>query len=257
MLRLLLWRRVVLQIDEVRGRVISKLFLLVGKRNLLIFEKLSLLFMLVLGKQLLSILLNNFFSVSIVLQSLHEVLRLLGVDTREVADVLNELFEEFCLQGEGLLRNEGTGTKNNFLGKLRVSGQKSPVDEAAIPEIRVFAFLGDVLEEILEDFLPIFRFVQIELHAGNQDLLLDHIRLILEVLNEVGHELVSIIDDLDVLSNNPDNRSLGLWVVEVVEVLADVSEEALVLVGVLAEDISNDDDCLLHDVGDLGLECLP
>jgi hypothetical protein len=45
--------------------------------------------------------------------------------------------------------------------------------------------------------------MQIELHTTDENLLLDHIRLVFEVLDEVGHEFISIIDYLDVLSNDP------------------------------------------------------
>jgi hypothetical protein len=48
----LLWRIdwVVLEVDEVGGRVVGQLFLLVGEGDLLVFEELSLLLMLVLGQ---------------------------------------------------------------------------------------------------------------------------------------------------------------------------------------------------------------
>jgi hypothetical protein len=48
----LLWRIdwVVLEVDEVGGRVVGQLFLLVGEGDLLVFEELSLLLLLVLGQ---------------------------------------------------------------------------------------------------------------------------------------------------------------------------------------------------------------
>ena len=87
--------------------------------------------------------------------------------------------------------------------------------------------------------------------------MLDHIGLVFEVVNKIGHQLVSIVDDFDVLSDDPDDGGLGFGVVKVVQVLADVGEESFVLVGVFPEDIPNDDDCLLDYVGDFGLEGLP
>jgi len=70
--------------------------------------------------------------------------------------------------------------------------------------------------------LSVFRFVQVEFHAAHQDLLLDHIWLVFEVLHEVGHQFISVINDLDVLSDDPDDGGFGFGVVEVVQVLADI-----------------------------------
>lgn len=250
-----LW--IILEVDQIGRSVISKLFLLVSEGNLLVLEKLGLLFMLVLGQQLLRVLLYYFLGIGVVLESLDKVFRLFGVDAGEMADVFDELLKKFSLEGERLLRDEGTGTEDDLLGQLRVGREKPPVDEAAVTQIRVFALLGDVLKEILQNFLAILRLVQIELHATNQDLLLDDIRLVLEIFHEIGHELISIIDDFDVLSDDPDDGGLGFGVIQIVKILTDISKQSLVLVGVLPEDIADDDDCLLNHVGNLGLEGLP
>lgn len=66
--------------------------------------------------------------------------------------------------------------------------------------------------------------MQVEFHATDQDLLLDHIRLVLEILHEVSHEFISIIDDFDILSNDPDDGGLGFGVVEIIEILTDVGK---------------------------------
>lgn len=139
-----------------------------------------------------------------------------------MSNVFDEFFEELGFEGEGLFRDEWTGGKDDFLGELGVGREQAPVDEAAVAQIRVLALLGDVFEEILQDFLAVFRLVKVELHAAYQNLLLDDIRLIFEVLHEVGHEFIGIVDDFDVLSNDPDDGGFGLRVVEVVEVLADI-----------------------------------
>lgn len=89
--------------------------------------------MLVLGQQLLSVLLYYFLGICVVLESLYEVFRLFGVYAGEMADVFDELLKEFSLKGEGLFGDEGTGAEDDLLGQLRVSREKPPVDEAAIP----------------------------------------------------------------------------------------------------------------------------
>jgi len=105
--------------------------------------------------------------------------------------------------------------------------------------------------------LTVFRLVQVEFHAAHQDLLLDNIWLVFEVLNEVCHEFISVINYFDVLSDDPDDGGLGFGVIEVVQVLADVCEQPLILVGVLSENVADDDDCFLNDIGYFSPESFP
>lgn len=95
--------------------------------------------------------------------------------------------------------------------------------------------------------------MQVKLHTADQDLLLHYVWLILEVLDEVQHQLISVVDDLDILTDDPNYGGFCLGVVEVVEIFTDVCEKALIFVWVFSEDVTDDDDCLLHDIGDLGL----
>lgn len=139
----------------------------------------------VFGQELLGILLHDFPRVGVVLQLLNEVLRLLAVDAREGADVLDKTLEQFRLEGVGLLRNEGSLFEDHSLGEFWTGREQSPVDIASVPEVWVFALLGDVFEKVLQNLLPFCRFVQIELHAADQDLVLHHVWLVLEVLCEV------------------------------------------------------------------------
>jgi hypothetical protein len=53
---------------------------------------------------------------------------------------------------------------------------------------------------------------------------LDDIWLIFEVLDKVAHKFIRIVDDFDVLTDDPDDGGFGFWVVEVVEVLTDIGE---------------------------------
>ena len=65
---------------------------------------------------------------------------------------------------------------------------------------------------------------------------------------------ISIVDTLGILSDNPDHGSLGLRLVQGLKIGAQGGNDALVPVGVLAEDVLDDDDGLLHNVVDLGLD---
>lgn len=143
------------------------MFLLVGKGNLLVLEEFCLLLVLILGQELLRILLHHFLGICVVLQSLHEVFRLLRVNTGQVPDVLDQLLQEFSLKCEGLLRNKRPGTEHNFLSELRIGGQQPPVNEASIPEIWILTLFGDILKQILQNLLAILRLMQIQLHTAD------------------------------------------------------------------------------------------
>jgi hypothetical protein len=73
----------------------------------------------------------------------------------------------------------------------------------------------------------------------------------LEGVEEVLEEDVRVLDAVGVLPDDPDHGGLGLGLVQRVEVLAEGGDDGLVLVGVFAEDVTDDDGCLLDDVGDL------
>ena len=172
-------------------------------------------------------------------------------------DILNQIFKKLGLKCVGLVRNKRPGAEHYFLGHFGIGGQKSPVDETSISEIRVLALLGDIFEHIFQNLLPVFRSKQIQFHAAGQNLLLDYIGFVFEVVNEIGHKLVSIVNDFDVLSDDPDDGGFGFRVIQIVQILADVSEKSLVFVGVFPEDVPDDDYCLLNHIGDLCFKSLP
>lgn len=114
--------------------------------------------------------------------------------------------------------------------------------------------------------------LQEELDNGSKELQLHLSVLILEVLEERCQQLcnkpltddsiqhymkkhtISIVDTLSVLSNDPNHGSLGLRLVKRLEVGAECGNDALVPVGVLSEDVLDDNDSLLDDVVHLGLD---
>jgi hypothetical protein len=99
--------------------------------------------------------------------------------------------------------------------------------------------------------------MKIKFHAANEYLLLHHIRLILEILHEVCHELVCVVDDLNILSNNPNNRGLCFRVIKVVQVLANVSKQSFIFIRVFPENVPNHYYCFLNHIWNFGLKSFP
>ena len=81
-----------------------------------------------------------------------------------------------------------------------------------------------------------------ELHLG---------RLLEKVVREVVHQLVGVVDAIRELADDPDHGSLCLGLVERVQVLAELGDDAFVLARISSEDVLDDDDGLLNDVGHL------
>ena len=80
--------------------------------------------------------------------------------------------------------------------------------------------------------------------------------LILESVEEAVQQLVGIVDSLGILPDDPDHGGPRLRLVQRVQILAQRRDDVLVAVGVLAEDVLDDDDGLLDHVVDLRLDQL-
>ena len=107
-----------------------------------------------------------------------------------------------------------------LLGGGRVGGEESPIDEAAVSEVRVVAVLGGEGEDLLHQLLRVGRLLQEEFDDAGEKLQL-HLRvLVLERVEEALEELVGVVDPLRVLADDPHHGRLGLWLVQGVKVLA-------------------------------------
>ena len=122
------------------------------------------------------------------------------------------------------------------------------------PEVWVLALLGCQGENLLDKLLGVGGPLQEELHDGGEQLQL-HLRvLVVEVVQEALEQLVSVVDPLSVLADDPDHGGARLWLVQGVQVLTEGGDDGLVLVGVFAEDVLDHYHRLLHHVVDLGLD---
>lgn len=88
-------------------------------------------------------------------------------------------------------------------------------------------------------------------------MLLNNIRLILKIFDKITNQLICVINDFNILTNNPYDWSFGLRVIEVVEVLANINKESLIFVRIFTKDISYYDYCLLNNISNFCLKCLP
>lgn len=87
--------------------------------------------------------------------------------------------------------------------------------------------------------------------------MLNDIWLVLEILSKVVQQFVSIFNHLYILTDDPHNWGFGLWIIQWLEVFANVSQQTFVFIWVFSEDISYDDNWLLNDIWDFGFESLP
>lgn len=136
-----------------------------------------------------------------------------------------------ALGGEGLLR------ENHSLGPHGIGGKQAPVNESAVPEIRVVNRLCSPLENLLDELLGAVWAVEEELHHGGQQGKLHIGGLVKERVQEGGEELVGIVNAVGVVTDDPNHGGLCVRLVQGVEILAEGSDDGLVPVGVLPEDV--------------------
>ena len=75
-----------------------------------------------------------------------------------------------------------------------------------------------------------------------------------EGIRKVIHKLICIVDSVGELANDPNDRSFRLRLVELVEMLAELGNDAFVLPWISTEDVFDDDDSFLDDIRHFGLD---
>ena len=73
------------------------------------------------------------------------------------------------------------------------------------------------------------------------------------VIVEIVNEIISIVNPLCILSNDPDHAGPAFWLIKGVLVLTQSGNNGLIIVGILSEDVFDDHHCLLHHIVGLGL----
>eukprot|EP01137_Pigoraptor_chileana_P028939 Opistho-2@13440 len=178
----------------------------------------------------------------------------LVVDGGQGGDLPNELVQERPLEHVRLICNERLLREHDRLCRGRVRGEEAPVNVATVAEVGIVRLLRSQLQHLLHKLLRVAGALEEELDNRGEKLQLDLGVFVLEVVEEGREELVSVLNALRILSNDPDDRSLGLGLVQSVEVFAESSNDRLVAVGVLAENVLDHDNGLLHNIVDLRLD---
>ena len=75
-----------------------------------------------------------------------------------------------------------------------------------------------------------------------------------EGVRKIIHELVGVVDTVCELADDPDDRGLGLGLIEKVQVLAQLGDDALALSWVSSEDVLDDNHSFLDDIRHLRLD---
>mmetsp|Transcript_93534 Transcript_93534/g.261644 ORF Transcript_93534/g.261644 Transcript_93534/m.261644 type:complete len:489 (+) Transcript_93534:1040-2506(+) len=175
----------------------------------------------------------------------------LMVHRRQRAEVGDQPVEHPGLRREGVLGDRGPLAEDDPLCHLRVLVQHPPVHVATVPKIRVVALVGGRLEDAGDEVSRRLRALQAELHRRREHLQLHVRRLVQEVLREALQQLDAVVNPVGVLTDDPDHGGLGLGLVQVLQVLAEVGDDRLVLPRISPENVPDDDQGLLHDVAHL------
>jgi hypothetical protein len=77
---------------------------------------------------------------------------------------------------------------------------------------------------------------------------------LVESKQEILEQFIAVFDPVRILANDPNHGRLCLGLIKCVQILAQGADDALILVRISSENILDDHDCFLDDVGDLGLQ---
>mmetsp|Transcript_6699 Transcript_6699/g.11728 ORF Transcript_6699/g.11728 Transcript_6699/m.11728 type:complete len:532 (+) Transcript_6699:656-2251(+) len=184
----------------------------------------------------------------------HERLGRLVINTRKGGNLAHQHIQQIRLQPKGIILDHGLVPQHHQLGRLGIRGQQPPVDESPIPQVGVVALLRGQVQHPLDHVLRLLRIFEEAFDGGREELELHRGVFLLERFEEGVQELVGVVDAFGVLANDPDHGCFGLGLVQGVEVVAEGGNDALVTVGITAEDVLDHDDGLLNDIVDLGLD---
>ena len=194
------------------------------------------------------------------------------VDASQRRDVADQLVEERRLQEVGLLRNERLVGEHHLLGGCGVSTQQTPVNKPAVAQIGVVGVLGSQTQHVLNQGLGVRRTLEEELHDRGQQLQLDLGILVGEALEEAIQKLVGVINALSIftyqtnktrqklvpevaavnltlaLTYNPHHARPRLRFIQSIQILAQRTNNTLILIRILPEYVLDHHDRLLHHV---------
>mmetsp|Transcript_26828 Transcript_26828/g.56647 ORF Transcript_26828/g.56647 Transcript_26828/m.56647 type:complete len:480 (+) Transcript_26828:733-2172(+) len=181
-------------------------------------------------------------------------LRRLVIDARKRGNLPNKNIQQIGFQSEGVILNDRLVTQYNKLGSLRICGEQPPINESTITQIGIVTLLCGQIQYPLDHILRLLGIFKEALDRGSEKLELHGGIFLLECFEEGIKEFVGVINAFSVFTNDPNHGGLGLGFVEGVKVVAEGGNDGLVSVGITTEDVLDDNDTLLDDIVDLGLD---
>mmetsp|Transcript_34025 Transcript_34025/g.78514 ORF Transcript_34025/g.78514 Transcript_34025/m.78514 type:complete len:352 (+) Transcript_34025:1119-2174(+) len=168
-------------------------------------------------------------------------------------DLRDQNIQETGIQFVNFVFDDGFFREHHGLGRLRIGGEEAPVDEPPVAEVRVVGFLRRHIQDSLDHVLGVFGVLEETFDRGGEELQLYRGVFLFEVFEEGVQKFVGVVDAFGIFADDPDHGRLGLGFVQSLQIFAEGGDDALVAVGIPAEDVFDDDDGFLHHVIDLGL----
>ena len=117
----------------------------------------------------------------------------------------DELIEEGRLEKVSLFGYRWLFGEHHVLSCSWVGGEKSPVDVAAVPQVRVVTILRCEAQDVLNEFLCVCRTLKEELDDGGKKLKLNLSVFIVKVLEEGSEKFVYVVDTVTVFTKDPNH----------------------------------------------------
>mmetsp|Transcript_42719 Transcript_42719/g.141456 ORF Transcript_42719/g.141456 Transcript_42719/m.141456 type:complete len:763 (+) Transcript_42719:57-2345(+) len=188
---------------------------------------------------------------------LDKALRRLAVDHGQRVELLKDPVLQLGRHLLHKLPRHVLRTAEDPLRRAEVELQQPIVEHRAVVHVGEGGVGDGGVEEAAEHLLELGGAAEEEADRGGEQLEPDGLRRLLgKVVDEGLQQVGRLGDDVAVLADHPQQRHLGVRLVDVAEEGADAADEALDPVGELSQQVLHRDDGLRGDVVDVDLEQL-
>ena len=155
-----------------------------------------------------------------------------------------------------VLWNSWFVSHDNVFGFLWIFRKHSPVDIASVSKIRIVTFVSSLLQNWGNKVFSLTLKLKINFNWGIENCELNILWFIFKVFGKISHQGDWVVNEISILSNDPDHSSSCFWVVKSFQIFAKVLNDGFISIWVLSENILDDDNSLLHHIVDLGFDQL-